>query len=216
MKTLKLPIVAALALFTVACGPAGKDAETSSAKEITATKAGETFNVDSANSVVNWTGSKIAGEHNGTLAVYESHFQVVNSEIIGGEFTFDMKSLKNTDQEGEWAAKLEGHLMSEDFFHVDSFPTGKFVISTVAIAEANPEANVTVTGNLTLKDVTKSISFDALVKINNDSIKMAAPSFIIDRTEWNVKYGSSKITGIVKDKAISDDMAISFTVVAAK
>ncbi len=214
MKTIKILAIAGLAAFVAACGgPEGEKAKTADATEVVQ-NTGKELSIDTANSTINWTGSKVAGDHTGTIDISEGSIKVANGEIVGGTVTIDMNTISNDDQEGEWKAKLEGHLKSADFFHVDSFPTASFQITSVAPLEGNPAANKSITGNLTMKNITKSITFDALVKVTDTEVKMAAPNFIIDRTEWNVQYGSAKIFDIVKDKAISDDMAIGFDVVA--
>lgn len=215
MKTLKRSAFALAAIALVACGgPEGQKVETEEAKEVKATNAASAYTVDLAASTVNWTGSKLAGDHTGTLAIQGGSIEVMNNQIVGGSVVFDMDGITNTDMEGEYSEKLVGHLKSEDFFDVAKYPTAKFEITSVSSKDGNPNANMSITGNLTLKDVTKSISFDALVKVAEGTVQIAAPDFTFDRTEFNVKYGSTKFFDIVKDKAVYDEIGVNFTLVA--
>ena len=134
---------------------------------------------------------------------------VEDGALEGGQFIIDLTTITNKDMEGsEGAGKLEGHLKSADFFDVDVYPTSKFVITKVE----DKGGKVHVTGNLQIKDVTKSITIPATVSTENGVITFTSETFNVDRAEFNVKYGSKSFFDDLKDKFIDDMMELSFVV----
>jgi polyisoprenoid-binding protein YceI len=168
--------------------------------------------------VVEWTGSKPTGQHNGTFSVSQGQLFVENNTISAGEFTIDMNSLKVLDlSDAKENADLAGHLKSEAFFQTDSFPTAKFVISTVnALVAPDSRGNThSIAGNLTLKGAKRGVKFPAKVALN-DGICSAECALSIDRTQWGVVYGSKK--NIIKnlgDKFINDIVHLKIKLRAA-
>ena len=109
----------------------------------------------------------------------------------------DMSSIQNTDMEGEYKAKLEGHLKSDDFFGVEKFPTASLNFTKVKSTGKN---SYEVTGDLTIKDKTNSITFDISIYGNK-----ATANIKIDRTKFDVRYGSASFFDDLQDKAIYDE-----------
>jgi polyisoprenoid-binding protein YceI len=214
-------LLAFATLFFTSCGnaPEGEKVSSEEAVEVKDQPAetATTYSVDVAASQIDWIGSKFTGDqHNGYLKLSSGSLNVENGNIVGGSFLVDMNSLTDTDlDESSGKGKLEGHLKSADFFDAGQFPTGKFEIASVAAVEGNPDATHEITGNLTLKDVTKSITIPAKVEMSDSGISATTPQFTINRTEWNVKYGSG-ILGVAQDKAINDDVALKINLVASK
>jgi polyisoprenoid-binding protein YceI len=207
-----------LALFLVAgCGKSDKEAKTNSAKEKGNKTVSKTLKVDTAASTMNWLGKKVAGQHNGTIKITKGELGLDNNNaVVNGNIEIDMKSIVNLDiDDAEWSGKLITHLKSEDFFSVDKFPTSKFEITNVDELKdaAKPNFNSTVTGNLTIKGITKSITFPASIKSDNGVVSAFA-DFEIDRTQWEIKYGSGKFFEGLGDKMISDNFNISFKLIA--
>lgn len=157
-----------------------------------------------------WKGSKPTGEHNGLIKLKDGgKFIVDGDKLIGGEFVIDMNSILDMDLEDEkMNAKLVNHLKSEDFFYVDSFPEAKFVITKVADLKGNPEFTHQIDGNLTIKGITKGISFKANVKIHNGIVSATSEEFVLDRTQWNVNYGSKSVFKELQDKFINDEFSL--------
>lgn len=218
LRFLTLPL---FALLMVACGPSGTEVASSEAKSTDNTEPiTASYNVDAAASTVNWEGTKvIGGGHTGTIPINKGVLETSDGNLVGGMFTIDVAGLMNSDLgEDDGKAKLEGHLKSEDFFHVDQFPTATFEITNVAPAgEATSEHTHDITGNLTLKGTSRSITIPAMVKMSGDRIEAKTPDFVIDRTEWGVIYGS-KSGGIelAKDKIISDEVGLQLDLIAMK
>jgi polyisoprenoid-binding protein YceI len=163
-----------------------------------------------SNSTVEWSGSKPTGKHNGTFAVSAGEIFVENNAITAGNFTIDMNSLKVLDiTDAKQNADLTGHLKSGDFFQVDSFPTATFALSSVtALGTPDSLGNThTVAGNLTLKGNTKGVTFPAKVTLADGQLA-AEGALIINRTQWNVVYGSKNIFKNLGDKFINDEVEL--------
>jgi len=167
-------------------------------------------NVDVTASVLNWEGSKPTGAHNGTVALKSGGLLVEAGTLTQGVFVVDMNSITNTDMAGSnGAAKLEGHLKASDFFDVAVYPTAKFVITSVV----DTDGKLAVTGNLTIKNTTKSITIPATIATAEGITTFKSETFTIDRTDFGVVYASKKLDAALKDKFINDLMEISFNVV---
>ena len=219
MKNLLFLLTVLSGLF-IACqgNPAGNAAttsdETGDAAEATPAAVAYTVNIDE--SVINWEGYKPGkNAHQGTIKLRNGQFNINNGTPESGSFVIDVTSLENVDMAGEpdKKAKLEGHLKSGDFFEVEKFPTGKFAMTSITRLEGNPDANYTVTGNLILKDITKSIEIPAKVTVADGTATITTPEFTINRTDWGVNFGSGLI-GTVKDKMIADDVKLKINLVA--
>ncbi|MBW6489771.1 MAG: YceI family protein [Lentimicrobium sp.] len=210
-KFRKLLGLVVIAGFIASCGgPQGEKAKTGEAQEVSV-KSGEiTINVDLQTSNVEWVGTKPTGKHNGTISLSSGELMLTDGSIVGGKFMIDMNSIVNLDLTDEESnGKLVGHLKSEDFFEVESYPTSVFEITSVAVLEGNADATHNITGNLTMKDVTKSITFPAMVTISDSGVSASSPAFIIDRVQWNVKYGSKSLFANLKDNFINDEISLS-------
>ncbi|PKP19379.1 MAG: polyisoprenoid-binding protein, partial [Bacteroidetes bacterium HGW-Bacteroidetes-22] len=196
----------------VACGPQGEKSAAGEAMTEGQTT-GVAYNADLTTSVINWEGTKPGGSHYGTIRLKQGNLSVDDNEVTGGEFVIDMKSIVNIDlTDTAYNAKLIGHLMSPDFFAVDSFPTARFKITSVSKLQ-NPVKDAdgvgythAITGNLTIKDVTKSIKFDAAISVSDGKVVASTGKFVIDRSAWNIKYGSRKFFDNLKDKFIYDEI----------
>lgn len=198
----------------------GEKAEVSNKGEV-AEATGSMMTVDSINSKVMWEGTKPTGSHNGTVNVSEGSIAVKEGKVTGGNFTLDMNSITCVDLEGDSKAGLEGHLKGtaeeekdDHFFNVKKFPTAKFEITKVTGLAGNEEANSLVYGNLTMKDVTKQVSFKANIVTADGVVRVNAPKFTIDRTQWNVTYGSKSIFDNLKDKFINDEIGLQIELAA--
>lgn len=151
-------------------------------------------------SQIDWKGEKVTGSHNGTIKLESGHFTMEGDKITGGEFVMDMSSINVTDLEGESKGKLEGHLKSEDFFGVEKYPTAKLVITSAA---KKSEGIYGVVGNLTIKEDTHPITFD--LKMDDNS---ASTELTIDRSKYNVRYGSGSFFDNLGDKTIYDNFEL--------
>lgn len=175
---------------------------------------GDHKEVDTTNSIIEWTGYKVGGQHTGTLMLKGGSL-VFNEEGIleAGGFVVDMASLKVTDIKDEaTAGKLAGHLGSEDFFGVKEFPTANFKI-TKAISYGEQEEGHTlyrIIGEMTIKDQTNTLKFNAKIS-EKDGIVTAMASPEIDRSEFDVRYGSGSFIDNLGDKVIYDEFKLDIT-----
>jgi len=154
--------------------------------------------VEVTNSKIVWKGYKVSGSHEGILSLKSGSLSFDGEKLTGGTFTIDMTSLACTDLEGEYKNKLEGHLKSDDFFSVANYPTSKLQITK---AKKKGKNVCKITANLTIKGITKSVKFDASIYG-----KKATANLKIDRTDFNVKYGSGSFFDDLKDNMIYDEM----------
>lgn len=173
----------------------------------------ELNNVNLETSLLNWKGSKPTGDHNGTVSLKSGGILIEDGQLKAGEFVVDMNTIINLDMKGsKGATNLEGHLKSPDFFEVEKYPTSKFVITSVV----DKEGKLEVTGNLSIKDVTKSITIPATVEKVDGMYVFKSENFNIDRADFNVKYKSKKFFDNLKDKFVNDLVEMSFVVQATK
>jgi polyisoprenoid-binding protein YceI len=221
-KHFLLAAAAVTTLSFTSCGPKGDAVAAGDAVAVDSVMADTTFQVDTVKTVLGWKGSKVTGDsHNGTMQVANGTLQIVKGDLAGGSFTINMNGMTNIDlTDAKANGNLLGHLKSEDFFDVAKFPTAGFEITKAEkMATADTAGNnYTITGNLTIKGVAKSITFPANVTITKD-MATAMAKFTIDRTEWDIRYGSGKFFKSLGDKMINDliefDLNLSTTVVAA-
>jgi polyisoprenoid-binding protein YceI len=227
MKTMKsfLSLLAASTLL-VACNSNTPEAnvKTEEAKEVA--KSGnqaQQYNLVGEGDEIDWRGYKTYadGSHYGTLQVQDGEFVVEDGKLTSGNFVIDMNSIHSVDlaEDKEKYGKLVGHLKSNDFFAVDSFPTAKFSITEVKTAPESDTTNAThhVSGNLTLRGITKNITIPAQVEMNDQMVNFSTPEFVIDRSKWNVKFRSTsfaEFAEIAKEKAIDNSIQLKVDLTA--
>ncbi|TAF64983.1 MAG: YceI family protein [Cytophagales bacterium] len=227
--------ISVAASFLVSCGgsPKSDEAKTEEAKKVDSTKTqeGDALKADVKNSEITWVGSKPTGKHNGTIAVKEGTLNVKENNVVGGKFVIDINTLTVLDlQDKDKNAKLSGHLRSADFFDAEKYPTATFEITEVTTFKAEEKKEEkkeekdaafsiadpthTVTGNFTLRGVTKSISFPAKITVKEGNVEAVA-KFNIDRTQWGLVYQAEGEKSI-GDKFIYNTVNIGFKLVATK
>ena len=172
----------------------------------------EAYTVKIEESAVVWTGSKVGGRHTGTIAVKEGTLELDGENIVGGRFIIDMSTIVNTDLSEEYAKKLIGHLKSDDFFGVEKFPTAELEISGVVPQGTD---NYKVTGDITIKGITREIKFPVQTT-RTDGIVQATAKITIDRSEFDVRYGSGSFFDGLGDKVIYDNFELDVVIVAVK
>ncbi|MGB0880604.1 MAG: YceI family protein [Polaribacter sp.] len=173
----------------------------------------ELNNLDLTSSTINWKGTKPTGSHDGTIALKSGNLIVENGKLTKGLFVVDMNTITNLDMKGsDGATKIEGHLKSSDFFDVSVYPTSKFVITNVE----EKDAKIAVTGNLQIKDVTKSITMLATISTQDSITTFKSDTFTINRADFNVKYKSKSFFKDLKDKFVDDLVEMSFEIKTKK
>jgi len=180
---------------------------------------GTTYKVDPAKSNVVWDGKKVTGAHNGTIKLANGAIQVDKNKVTGGTIEMDMNSIVDLDiKDQEYNQKLIGHLKSDDFFSVEKHPRATFKITNVTPIKGAKagEPNYNVGGNLTIKGITNPITFPAQITMNGNIVAAKSEAVTLDRTKWDIRYGSKSFFANIGDKAIMDDFTVQFNVVASK
>ncbi len=182
----------------------------------TGSRHSEVYKVDTTISTLEWFAEKLTGKHNGTLKI--SSGSIINDHgKLSGTMEVDMTSIACTDLDTVWGPKLVKHLKSEDFFNTAKYPTSKFVITSITPVTGVKEGGFThnVKGNLTIKDKTNEISFDALIKSEGNKI-VCIGTAVVDRSKFDVKYGSKSFFPEIGDKMIYDEFKLKFNIAAVK
>jgi polyisoprenoid-binding protein YceI len=227
MKTsLKLTIFVLMAFTVASCSNnAGETTEATDASKVKSTDYDIIMTIDKNQSELGWEGYKPTGQHHGTVDITSGEVKLADGRITGGEFIFDMNTITVLDlTDPEWNGKLTGHLKSADFFEVETYPQSSFEIIDVqpidasSIDPSKEKGDIVpthaITGNLTMKGISKGITFNARVEMNDNMLIAESNMFFIDRTEWNVQFKSKKIFANLKDDFINDEMGIKFQIVA--
>ncbi len=170
----------------------------------------KTMSVDVASSQIVWKGYKVTGEHTGSVKIASGDLNMEDGVLKGGNFVIDMTSITCTDLEGEWRDKLVGHLNSEDFFNTATFPTATLKIARVIPQDS--KGNYKIQGNLTIKGITKPVKFFAKVDQQGTSSRATA-SIKVDRSEYDVRYGSGSFFDNLGDKTIYDEFDLNVSLV---
>lgn len=163
-------------------------------------------------SKIEWVAKKVTGKHNGTIAIHEGALTFKDQILTGGTFEIDMKSIAVTDLEGGPKAKLENHLRSDDFFSVEKFPKATLVITDAKVID---NGIYSIKGNLTIKGITHPVAFTANVSTVNSVVKASA-DIKIDRTLYDVRYGSGKFFQDLGNSMIDDEFNLAVTLVAGE
>lgn len=166
----------------------------------TFTVSAQTKKINVSKSTINWVGKKVTGEHSGTINFKEGNLVFNKGLVKAGTFTVDMTSINTTDLKGEWKDKLDGHLKADDFFGVEKFKTATLVFKNISTKNKN---NYTVTADLTIKGITKPVTFDLVVNGNTASANVK-----IDRTKYDIKSGSGSFFSNIGDKTINDEFEL--------
>ena len=180
----------------------------------TAVMVSGTYTVEPS-SVVEWVGKKPTGQHTGTIGLQSGSLTIDNGKVTG-DFTIDMNSITVTDiTEADGKLDLEAHLKgtgkedgADHFFNVKTYPTGTFKFTSFDGAN--------VTGDLTLKGKTKTISFPATLTITDNEVTLESKPFEINRVDFGVNYASKSVFGDLKDKFINDEIELVVKVKAKK
>ena len=213
-KFLKITALAAFVALS-SCKDKAEEAETKAAEEAAVAEAtAVTFKVDTDRSTIVWKGFKPTGSHEGTISIKEGNIAVNDKTVESGKFTIDMSTIVVTDipESEEGNAKLQGHLSGPDFFDVKGFPTAEFEVTGLE----NKEGKTMLSGNLTMKGETNNISLPVKTSFDEDMMTLKSETFTIDRSKWNIKYGSKSFFDDLGDKFINDDIELTVNLVAKK
>lgn len=154
-------------------------------------------------------------KHIGTIGLRSGEIEVADGKLVGGVVVIDMNAMECTDLEGEMRDGLIGHLKSHDFFHTAEFPEATFrILSSERIEKAKPgDQNLIVRAELEMKGKTAPVELGCVAGVTPDGKLAAQASFLIDRTAWDVIYGSGKFFSRLGQHLVNDLVDIEIKVV---
>lgn len=166
------------------------------------------YTLDIVNSTIAWNAQKRVGaKHHGTVAAQEGAFVAEQGQIVGGTIFVDMNTIADLDLTDEkFNTMLVNHLKSEDFFAIETYPSATFTISSVTKIDAG---TYDVTGNMTMKGKEQEISFPAIF-VNTETGMQVTGTATLDRTLWDVRFGSDKFFDNLGDGLIEDEFTLTF------
>ena len=175
--------------------------KTAETNDVAMTAADATYNIVQDESSLMWTGREVStSSHYGTINFTSGQFEIADGLISQGEFLVDMTSITVQDLTGGSKERLEGHLRSDDFFSVESFPTAHLYISS---SEVISNGKWMVNGFLTIKDISHPVLFEM---VNTEDGWNA--NLVFDRSKYNVKFRSGTFFENLGDKLIYDDIEL--------
>ena len=164
------------------------------------------YNIETAQSQITWTGREVSTSyHYGTLDFVSGNFEISNGAIVNGEFIVDMTSINNQDMEGDSKARLEGHLKSDDFFSVESYPTAAISINS---SELISDGKWNVSADLSIKGFTHPVNFEMISSEDGWSANL-----VFDRSKYDVRFRSGSFFENLGDKLIYDDIELSINLI---
>lgn len=177
--------------------------------------ASEVYTLDTGASYLGWEGTKVTGKHDGRVSLKGGTVELKDNAVVGGAFDIDMTSIKVEDiKDAETNAKLVGHLKSDDFFSVEKNPTASFKIKSVHPKKSDGGTHE-ITGDLTIKGHTNQLVFPATITVQDGTVE-AVGKASVDRTKYEVRYGSGKFFKGLGDKVIHDNFTVEMHLSAKK
>lgn len=206
-KLLAIGLLAGFAAVIAACSdPLANTtaANTTDAKEVKKEE-GKELKIDQGNSSIKFLGAKVTAQHPGAFTKFSGKAVTEGDTLKQVEIEIDMNSFW-TDNEDKDNAKLTAHLKTADFFDVPNHPTAKFITTEIKSGVAEGQKGThTVTGNFTLRGITKSISFPATISLKEGKLEVDA-DFKINRHDWKASFAG------MQDDLIKDDVGLTLRV----
>ncbi len=176
------------------------------------------YQVDTENSSVTWAGKQVTHDHYGDIQISNGLITVTDGLISAATVIIDMTTINTLDIEGRGKTSLDGHLSSDDFFGVESFPTAQFELLNLNPLRGDENgANFSATGKVTIKGRTEEVSFPVTVSMSNEGARISG-EMTLDRSKFDVQFRSQSFfdAKALGDKLIYDDFTIGFELVAGK
>lgn len=177
------------------------------------------YRIDPENSRLEWIGRNLSNRHFGRIDIQEGDLVISGGRLSAGSIVLDMNTISNMDlQDPAWRDMLITHLKSDDFFGVERFPVASLTLTGWEEQEGgSSEAPIGLaTGDLAIRDVTRRVSFPAIVAPQPDGSIKAHAAFDIDRTLWNVNYGSCRLFERLGMHLVHDLISLELFVVARR
>jgi len=170
------------------------------------------FKLATAQSTIEWTGRKVTGSHNGTIAIKEGTLVFNDGKLSGGKVIIDTTAITILDvTDPDTNAQFAGHLASDDFFNSAQYPEALFQITAVQAGNNTHR----IDGNLTIKGITHAVSFDAAINIT-DEVVVLSGKITIDRTKYGMKFRSGNFFLNLGDTLIYNDFDLTVHITAQR
>ncbi|MBN2745900.1 MAG: YceI family protein [Bacteroidales bacterium] len=218
-KTVFMLAIAGTMLFA-SCGNSGNKVESQDAQAVEQATGDQVVEYSKVmdGSHVAWRASHLAGVQPrwGRAFIKEALIKVENNQVVNAKVVMDMNNftVENFGDDAETTQKLLTHLQSDDFFKIATFPISTFEITAIAAAEG--DYNSSITGNLTILDVTKSITFKANIMVADNEVSIKSEDFIVDRRDWGLTYNTEGTVGVPTDYLIADEVGFTIDVKMSK
>ncbi len=208
-----------LSAVLAACSDNGSQTEAKEAVavEVTKTETTQSYANVADGSHVDWRAAHLGGVQPrfGKMMFKSAELSTTDNALTNATVIMDMNNFSvDSFEDEESAAKLSGHLKSDDFFKVKTYPTSTFEMTSMEAATG--DYNSKVTGNLTILGETKSISFNANVNVSDASVSVKSEDFVVNRTDWGLTYNVEGTEGVPADYLISNDIGFTIDVTVNK
>lgn len=206
--------------FLASCSDSGKKVEANDAEAVETVQTEETveYNTIKEGSYFDWRAAHLGGvdPRFGKMYAKSANVLVNNGAVTNATIEVDMTTLtvENFGDDAETSAKFLGHLLSPDLFNVEAYPTSRFELT--GIAAGTGEFNSAITGNLTILDATKSITFNANVTVSENEVSVVSEDFAITRQDWNIVYHTEGDEGVPAEYIIANDIGFTINVTLTK
>lgn len=203
----------------VSCSDNGTktEAKDAVAVEVTQTETTQSYAMVAEGSRVDWRASHLGGVQPrfGKIMLKSAEVMTTDNAVTNATVVMDMNNFTVENfEDQESIDKLSGHLKSDDFFKVAAHPVSTFELTSIEAQEG--DYNSKITGNLTILDATKSISFNANVMVTDASVSIKSEDFVVNRTDWGLTYNTEGTEGVPTDYLISNDVGFTIDVTVNK
>ena len=210
---MKYKILFSLILFFVGCD-SGKKSDNSNPILNQLTPEAGTYSLLIDDSELSWIGTELSTKtHTGTIDFTDGTIVVDSDNTISGNIKINMSTINVTDLQGRSKEMLERHLRSSDFFEVESYSEAKFSFISKSFDKLSNQ--ISFVGDLTIKDITNPISFNATLLETSPFLKAKAV-LSFDRSKYNVRFRSGNFFENLGDKLILDDIDVNIRLVTKK
>ena len=210
---MKYKILFSIILFLVGCD-SGKKSDNSNPILNQLTPEAGTYSLLIDDSELSWIGTELSTKtHTGTIDFTDGTIVVDSDNTISGNIKINMSTINVTDLQGRSKEMLERHLRSSDFFEVESYSEAKFSFISKSFDKLSNQ--ISFVGDLTIKDITNPISFNATLLETSPFLKAKAV-LSFDRSKYNVRFRSGNFFENLGDKLILDDIDVNIRLVTKK
>ena len=210
---MKYKILFSIILFLVGCD-SGKKSDNSNPILNQLTPEAGTYSLLIDDSELSWIGTELSTKtHTGTIDFTDGTIVVDSDNTISGNVKINMSTINVTDLQGRSKEMLERHLRSSDFFEVESYSEAKFSFISKSFDKLTNQ--ISFVGDLTIKDITNPISFNATLLETSPFLKAKAV-LSFDRSKYNVRFRSGNFFENLGDKLILDDIDVNIRLVTKK